>query len=58
MLTKIADLNHHIDSSDNENSAVAWPTYPITQILTVFKDPAFEREYGFKNFSIKLSVEQ
>jgi murein DD-endopeptidase MepM/ murein hydrolase activator NlpD len=37
---------------------VAWPTYPITQILTVFKDPAFEREYWFKNFSVKLSVEQ
>ena len=58
LLSKIADLDHHVDSSDNENSAVAWPTYPITQILTVFKDPAFEREYWFKNFSVKLSVEQ
>ncbi len=58
LLSKIADLEHHVDSSDNENSAVAWPTYPITQILTVFKDPAFEREYWFKNFSVKLSVEQ
>jgi hypothetical protein len=45
LLSKIADLEHHVDSSDNENSAVARPTYPITQILTVFKDPAFEREY-------------
>jgi hypothetical protein len=45
LLEKIADLDRHVDSSDNENSAVAWPTYPITQILTVFKDPAYEREY-------------
>jgi hypothetical protein len=45
LLDKIADLDRHVDSSENENSPVAWPTYPITQILTVFKDPAFEREY-------------
>ncbi|MBQ9553405.1 hypothetical protein IJU97_00035 [bacterium] len=54
---KIADLEHHVDSSENETSVVAWPTYPITQILTVFKDPDFEKEYGFKNLSLKLSVD-
>ncbi len=58
LLEKIADLNRHVDSSENESSPVAWPTYPITQILTVFKDPAFEREYWFKNYSVKLSVDQ
>lgn len=55
---KIKELANHTDSSENETSPAAWPTYPITQILTIFKDPAFEKEYGFKNLSLKLSVEQ
>ena len=55
--SQIADLNHHVDSSENENSPVAWPTYPITQILTVFKDQDYEKEYGFKNLWLKLSVD-
>ncbi len=55
---KIKELVNHTDSSENETSPVAWPTYPITQILTIFKDPAFEKEYGFKNLSLKLAVEQ
>lgn len=55
---KIKELAKHTDSSENETSPAAWPTYPISQILTIFKDPAFEKEYGFKNLSLKLSVEQ
>ncbi|MFC2695990.1 MAG: murein hydrolase activator EnvC family protein [Candidatus Absconditicoccaceae bacterium] len=55
---KIKQLADHTDSSENETSPAAWPTYPISQILTIFKDPAFEKEYGFKNLSLKLAVEQ
>lgn len=55
---KIKELAKHTDSSENETSPVAWPSYPITQILTIFKDPSFEKEYGFKNLSLKLAVEQ
>ncbi len=55
---KIADLANHTDSSENETSPVAWPSYPVRQILTIFKDPDFEKEYGFKNLSLKLAVEQ
>lgn len=55
---KIKQLADHADSSENETSPAAWPTYPISQILTIFKDPAFEKEYGFKNLSLKLAVEQ
>lgn len=58
LFSKIRDLEYHVDSSENESSPVAWPTYPITEILTVFKDPSFEKEYGFKNLSIKLAVDQ
>lgn len=54
---KIKDLANHTDSSENKTSPVAWPTYPISQILTIFKDPEFEKEYGFKNVSLKLAVE-
>ena len=54
---KIAALSQHVDSSENEASPVAWPTYPITQILTVFKDQAYERENGFKNLWLKLSID-
>lgn len=55
---KIADLEQHSDSSENETAPVAWPSYPVRQILTIFKDPDFEKEYGFKNLSLKLAVEQ
>ena len=55
---KIKALAEHSDSSENETSPAAWPSYPIRQILTIFKDPGFEKEYGFKNLSLKLAVEQ
>lgn len=55
---KIEELADHVDSSEQETSPLAWPSYPIAQILTIFKDPVFEKEYGFKNLSLKMAVEQ
>jgi septal ring factor EnvC (AmiA/AmiB activator) len=55
---KIESLANYVDSSDGETSPLAWPTYPITKILTIFKDPDFEKENGFKNLSLTISVDQ
>lgn len=54
----IKTLNEKTDSSENEKSPVAWPSYPVRQILTIFKDPSFEKENGYKNLGIELAVEQ
>lgn len=55
---KIESLANYVDSSEGETSPLAWPTYPITKILTIFKDPDFEKENGFKNLSLTISVDQ
>jgi hypothetical protein len=55
---KIESLANYVDSSEGETSPLAWPAYPITKILTIFKDPDFEKENGFKNLSLTISVDQ
>lgn len=51
-------LEQQMDSSEDENSPLAWPAYPVRQILTVFKDPEFEKEYGFKHLGLQLALEE
>ena len=46
------------DSSEKETSEAAWPAYPVSQISTVFMDADFEKENGFKNLSVEMSVDQ
>ena len=55
---QIAQLNKQKDSSDKETSQAAWPAYPVSQISTIFKDADFEKENGFKNLSVEMSVDQ
>ena len=55
---QIAQLNKQKDSSDKETSQAAWPAYPVSQISTIFKDVDFEKENGFKNLSVEMSVDQ
>lgn len=58
MADQIAKLNKQKDSSEKETSEAAWPAYPVSQISTVFKDADFEKENGFKNLSVEMSVDQ
>jgi len=58
MADQIAKLNKQKDSSEKESSEAAWPAYPVSQISTVFKDADFEKENGFKNLSVEMSVDQ
>lgn len=55
---QIAQLNKQKDSSEKETSQAAWPAYPVSQISTIFKDADFEKENGFKNLSVEMSVDQ
>ena len=55
---QIAQLNKQKDSSNKETSQAAWPAYPVSQISTIFKDADFEKENGFKNLSVEMSVDQ
>ncbi|MDO4714617.1 MAG: M23 family metallopeptidase [bacterium] len=41
-----------------EQAPVAWPAYPVGEILRIFKDPEFEQEYGVKHLGLQLALEQ
>jgi len=55
---KIINLEHMDDASNKETSPLAWPVYPITEILRYFWDQQFQKDYGFKFQGIQVLVTQ
>lgn len=55
---KILDLSKTRDSSDDDASPIAWPIYPVEEILRYFNDSDFEKENGFKHQSIQIKAAQ
>lgn len=41
-----------------DQSPLAWPAYPVGEILRIFKDPEFEQEYGVKHLGLQLALAQ
>lgn len=58
VFVQLENLKSQVQSGAAETSPLAWPTYPVSQILRIFKDPDFEKEYGFKNLGVQLAVDQ
>ena len=46
------------DSSDDDAAPIAWPIYPIENILRYFNDSNFEQENGFKHQAIQIQAIQ
>ena len=46
------------DSSDDDAAPIAWPIYPIENILRYFNDANFEKENGFKHQAIQIQAVQ
>jgi murein DD-endopeptidase MepM/ murein hydrolase activator NlpD len=46
------------DSSDDDAAPIAWPIYPIENILRYFNDSNFEQENGFKHQAIQIEAVQ
>ena len=46
------------DSSDYNQSPVAWPIYPIEKISRYFNDSDFEKEFWFKHQAIQIQATQ
>ncbi len=46
------------DSSDDDAAPIAWPIYPIENILRYFNDANFEKENGFKHQAIQIKAQQ
>lgn len=46
------------DSSDDDAAPIAWPIYPIENIVRYFNDSDFEKENWFKFQSIQVEAEQ
>lgn len=58
VFVQLENLKSQVQSGVVEVSPLAWPAYPVSQILRIFKDPDFEKEYGFKNLGVQLAVDQ
>ena len=46
------------DSSDDDEAPIAWPIYPIEEIMRYFNDSDFEKENGFKHQAIQIKAIQ
>ena len=46
------------DSSDDDAAPIAWPIYPIENIIRYFNDTQFEKENWFKHQAIQIQAKQ
>ena len=54
----IAKMLKSSDSSDDDAAPIAWPIYPIENIVRYFNDAQFEKENGFKHQAIQIQAKQ
>jgi murein DD-endopeptidase MepM/ murein hydrolase activator NlpD len=58
-MKELEKLYNDTKEKEKENpQAMAWPIYPIQEVLTYFGDKDFEKEFGVPNRGIQIKSEQ